>query len=140
MDWCGRWRTAWVRMSNTLSPVLGGSVDLDHLSPKSLGRVSGRTSSQLHGGDVLAEDGVRDHGNPRHLVRDPTRPCMGSVGVTAAALLQVPYYAVITSMYAGQGAPVAGWIQGLAPFCLWPLIAFVLGLVGLRRVRTSAAG
>src|SRR5215472_263912 len=32
-------------MSNTLSPVLGGSLDLAHLTAKSLGRVSGRTSS-----------------------------------------------------------------------------------------------
>jgi len=31
-------------MLNTLTPVLGGSLDLDHLSPKSLARVSGRTS------------------------------------------------------------------------------------------------
>jgi hypothetical protein len=35
-------------MLNTLSPVLGGSLDLDHLSPKSLGRVSGRTSTPGH--------------------------------------------------------------------------------------------
>src|SRR5215467_15048229 len=34
------------RMLNTLSPVLGGSLDLDYLSPKSLGRASGRTSSR----------------------------------------------------------------------------------------------
>jgi hypothetical protein len=31
-------------MLNTLTPVLGGSLDLGHLSTKSLGRVSGRTS------------------------------------------------------------------------------------------------
>jgi len=31
-------------MLNTLTPVLGGSLDLDHLTTKSLGRVSGRTS------------------------------------------------------------------------------------------------
>jgi hypothetical protein len=30
---------------NTLTAVLGGSLDLGHLSTKSLGRVSGRTSS-----------------------------------------------------------------------------------------------
>ena len=36
-------------MLNTLSPVLGGSLDLDYLSPKSLGRVSGRTSSAAFG-------------------------------------------------------------------------------------------
>jgi hypothetical protein len=32
-------------MSNTLTAVLGGSLDLDHLSTKSLGRFSGRTSN-----------------------------------------------------------------------------------------------
>jgi hypothetical protein len=33
-------------MLNTLSAVLGGFLDLDYLSPKSLGRVSGRTSGR----------------------------------------------------------------------------------------------
>ncbi len=60
--------------------------------------------------------------------------------VTAAALIQVPYYAVITSMYAGQGAPVAGGIIGLAPFYVWPLIALAAGLIGLRRQRLSVVG
>jgi len=43
-------------MSNTLSPVLGGSLDLDHLSPKSLGRVSGRTSRGEYGPEAWADD------------------------------------------------------------------------------------
>ena len=59
----------------------------------------------------------------------------GVWAVTAAALIQVPYYAVITSMYVGQGAPVGSGIGGLAPFYVWPLVAFVIGLVGLRRQR-----
>ena len=59
----------------------------------------------------------------------------GVWAVTAAALIQAPYYAVITSMYAGQGAPVGGGIGGLVPFYVLPLVAFAIGLVGLRHQR-----
>jgi hypothetical protein len=34
-------------MLNTLTPVLGGSLDLVYLTAKSLGRVSGRTSRAI---------------------------------------------------------------------------------------------
>lgn len=61
----------------------------------------------------------------------------GVWGVTAAALVQVPSVAVITSMYAAQGAPQVG-IE-LAPLYAWTLVAFALGLVGLRRMRAAPA-
>jgi hypothetical protein len=62
----------------------------------------------------------------------------GIWAVTVAALAEVPYFVVITSMYAAQGAPVEGGIVGLAPFYLWPIVAFGLGLFGLRRMRVAA--
>jgi len=58
----------------------------------------------------------------------------GLWAVTAAALAEVPYYAVITNLYAAQGAQVGGAIAGLAPFYVWPLVALAVGLVGLRRL------
>lgn len=61
----------------------------------------------------------------------------GLWGVTAGALVQVPYYAVITGMYSAQGAPVDGVILGLVPFYVWPLVAFAVGLIGLRRRRPA---
>jgi hypothetical protein len=39
----------------------------------------------------------------------------GLWAVSAAALVQVPYYAVITSIYAAQGAPLGGTVS-LFPF------------------------
>jgi hypothetical protein len=63
----------------------------------------------------------------------------GLWAVTVAALVQIPYYAVITAMYATQSAPVTGGIGGLAPFYVWPLVAFAVGLVGLRRQRVALA-
>jgi hypothetical protein len=58
----------------------------------------------------------------------------GLWAVTAAAVAQVPYYAVITSMYAAQGAPLGGAIS-LLPFVLGPFVALAFGLVGMRRMR-----
>ena len=60
----------------------------------------------------------------------------GVWGVTAAALVQAPYYAVIGSMYAAQGAPIAGFI-GFVPFYAFPLLAFGVGIVGLRRMQPA---
>jgi hypothetical protein len=57
----------------------------------------------------------------------------GVWAVTVAALAEVPYYVVITNMYAAQGAPVTGGIIGLAPFYVWPIVALAAGLIGLRR-------
>ena len=64
----------------------------------------------------------------------------GLWAVAAAAVAEVPYYVVILTMYAGQGAPVTGGIVGLTPFYVWPLVALALGLVGVRRLRASRAG
>ena len=64
----------------------------------------------------------------------------GLWAVAAAAVAEVPYYVVIISMYASQGAPVTGGIVGLTPFYVWPLVAFALGLVGVRRLQASRAG
>ncbi|HEY3084215.1 MAG TPA: hypothetical protein VGK28_02045 [Candidatus Dormibacteraeota bacterium] len=61
----------------------------------------------------------------------------GLWAVTIAALAEVPYYAVITTMYSQQGAPVEGGIIGLAPFYIWPLVAFVVGLIGMSRLRAA---
>jgi hypothetical protein len=60
----------------------------------------------------------------------------GLWAVTAAALVQVPHYAVITSMYAAQGAPLGGTVS-LLPFVVGPLIALAFGLVGMRRMRRA---
>ena len=64
----------------------------------------------------------------------------GLWAVTAAALAEVPYYVVITNLYATQGAPVEGGIIGLAPFYIWPIMALAVGLIGLRRLRAQPAG
>jgi hypothetical protein len=56
-----------------------------------------------------------------------------------AALAEVPYYAVITGMYAAQGAPVEGGIIGLAPFYVWPIVALAVGLIGRRRMHRAGA-
>jgi len=58
--------------------------------------------------------------------------------VSGAALAEIPHYAVITTMYSAQGAPVEGGIIGLAPFYVWPVVALALGLVGLRRRNATA--
>jgi hypothetical protein len=60
----------------------------------------------------------------------------GLWAVTAAALVQVPYYAVITSMYAAQGAPLGGAVS-LLPFVVGPFIALAFGLIGMRRMRRA---
>jgi len=64
----------------------------------------------------------------------------GVWAVTVAALAEVPYYVVITRLYAAQGAPIEGGIFGLAPFYVWPIVALAVGLIGLRRLRTVGAG
>ena len=64
----------------------------------------------------------------------------GVWALTAAAFVEVPYYVVITNMYAAQGAPVEGGIIGLAPFYIWPIVALAVGLIGLRRLRAAVAG
>ena len=56
-------------------------------------------------------DGLCHPRDYRHLVRNPAWPGLGP----AAALVQVPYYAVITSIYAAQGAPLGGTVS-LFPF------------------------
>jgi len=63
----------------------------------------------------------------------------GIWAVTVAALAEVPYYVVITTMYAAQGAPVAGGLVGLAPLYVWPIVALALGLIGLRRMQSQAS-
>jgi hypothetical protein len=63
----------------------------------------------------------------------------GLWAVTMAALAEVPYYAVITGMYAAQGAPVEGGIIGLAPFYVWPIVALAAGLIGRRRMHRAGA-
>ncbi len=60
----------------------------------------------------------------------------GLWAVSAAALVQVPYYAVITSIYAAQGAPLGGTVS-LFPFVVGPFIALAFGLVGMRRMRRA---
>ncbi len=62
----------------------------------------------------------------------------GLWAVSGAALAEIPHYAVITTMYSAQGAPVEGGIIGLAPFYVWPVVALALGLVGLRRRNATA--
>lgn len=61
----------------------------------------------------------------------------GVWAVTAAVLIQIPYYAVIINMYAAQGAPVGGVLPILAVFNIVPLVAFALGLVGIRRLKIA---
>jgi hypothetical protein len=58
----------------------------------------------------------------------------GLWAVTAAALVQVPYFAVITSMYAAQRAPLGGAVS-LLPYAMGPFIALAFGLVGMRQMR-----
>jgi hypothetical protein len=64
----------------------------------------------------------------------------GLWAVAAAALAQVPYYAAILTMYTARGAPLGGSVPGLVSFTVGPLVAFVLGLVGLRRMPLTPTG
>jgi hypothetical protein len=52
----------------------------------------------------------------------------GLWAVSAAALVQVPYYAVITSIYAAQGAPLGGTVS---------LFPFVVGAIHRARLRSG---
>lgn len=55
-----------------------------------------------------------------------------------AVLAPVPYYLNIAANYSAQGAPVSSGLLGLVPFWAVPLVAFVLGWVGLRRARPAS--
>ncbi len=58
----------------------------------------------------------------------------GIWGVAAASLAEVPYAAIITSMYAAQGAPVGyATILAWVAFFITPLLALAAGIVGTRR-------
>src|SRR5205085_4644748 len=61
----------------------------------------------------------------------------GVWAVMAAAMAQVPYYAAILKMYAGQGAPLGGSFAGLLAFSVGPLAAFALGMAGIRRAQST---
>src|SRR5262249_54925256 len=114
-------------MSNTLSPVLGGSLDLAHLTVKSLGRVSGRTSRGGSASDRRAHCAAcgtptigRRAGQEGSLIVTPPGTSLG--GEVRASRLNPPGALRAALTPSAWVIVLRVWVQTIAEWrpCGWP--------------------